>query len=93
MYIPKTNHGDDKMEELYNGISKILHQEGRGLILALMMADFNIIVGEESTDKVVGFFGLGKTNERGKVITNFSKQSDLVLINAWFTKRKMKLYT
>ena len=60
MYIPTTNHDDDEIEKLYEEISEILHQEGRGQVNAIVMGEFNSIVGEESTDKVVGPFGLGK---------------------------------
>ena len=57
------------------------------------MGDFNSIVGEGSTDKVVGPFGLGRRNERGKMLIDFCKQHDLVVMNTWFKKRKTKLYT
>ena len=57
------------------------------------MGDFNSIVEEESTDKVVGPFGLGRRNERGKMLIDFFKQHDLVVMNTWFKKRKTKLYT
>jgi hypothetical protein len=30
VYMPTTNHDDDKVEKLYDVISEILHQEGRG---------------------------------------------------------------
>ena len=56
------------------------------------MGDFNSIVGEGSTDKVVGPFGLVRRNERGKMLIDFCKQRDLVVMNTWFEKRKTKLY-
>ena len=49
---------------MYEEISEILHQEGRGQVNAIVMGDFNSIVGEKSTDKVVGPFGLGRKNKR-----------------------------
>jgi hypothetical protein len=52
-----TNHDKDEMEKLYYEISEILHQEGRGQVNAIVMGDFNSIVGEGYTDKVVGPFG------------------------------------
>ena len=55
------------------------------------MGDFRSIMGERSTDKVVGPFG--KINERGKMLINFCKQHDLVVMNTWFKERKTKLYT
>ena len=60
---------------------------------AIMMGDFNGIVGEGSTNKVVGHFGLCKRNDRGKMLMNFYKQHDLVVMNTLFKKRKTKLYT
>ena len=59
---------------------------------AIVMGDFNSVMGEGSTDKVVGHFGLGKRNERGKILIDFCKQHDLVVMNTWFKKRKTKLY-
>ena len=41
---------------------------------------------------MVGPFGLGKRNEISKMLNNFCKQHDLVVMNTWFKKRKMKLY-
>ena len=42
---------------------------------------------------MVGTFGLGKRNERGKMLIDFCKQRDLVVVNTWIKKNKMKLYT
>ena len=78
---------------LYEEITDILHQEGRGQVNAIVMGDFNSIVGEGFTDKVVGPFGLDRRNERGKMLIDFCKQHDLIMMNMWFKKRKMKLYT
>ena len=44
--MPTINHEDDKIEKLYEGISEILHQEGRGQVNAIVMGNFNSIVGE-----------------------------------------------
>ena len=56
------------------------------------MGYFNSIVGEGSTGKVVGPFGLGKINERDKMLISFCKQHDLVVTNTRHKKRKTKLY-
>ena len=92
VYMPTTNH-DDKIEKLYEEISEILHQAGRCQMKAIVMGDFNSIVGEGSTNKVVGLFGLGKRNERGKMLIDFCKQHDLAVMNTWYKKRKTNLYT
>ena len=57
------------------------------------MGDFNSIMREGSTDKVVGLFGIGKRNKRGKMLIDFCRQHDLVVMNMWLKKRKTKLYT
>ena len=85
------NHDDDEIGKLYEEISEILHQEGRGQENAIVMGDFNSIMGKESTDKVVGPFGLGRRNERGKMLIDFCKQHDLVVMNKWFKKLKTKV--
>jgi Cytidine deaminase len=56
------------------------------------MGDFNIIVGEGSTNKVVEPFGLCRRNERVKMF-DFCRQLNPVVMNMWFKKRKTKLYT
>jgi Exonuclease III len=68
VYMPTTNHNDDEKEKLYEEMGEILQQEGRGQVNAIVMGDFNSIVGEESTDKVVIPFGVGRKNERGKML-------------------------
>ena len=73
--------------------SDILHQEGRVQVYAIVMGDFNSIVGEVSTNKIVRSLGVGKRYERGKMLINFCKQHDLVVMNIWFKKSKTKLYT
>ena len=92
VYMPTTNH-DDEIEKPYDEISAILHQEGRGQVKAIVMGDFNSIVGDRSTEKAVGLFGLGRRNERGKRLIDFCKQHDFVVMNNWFKKIKPKLCT
>ena len=77
---------------MYYKISEILHQEDRDQVNAIVMGDFNSIVGKGSTDKVVGPFGLSRKTERGKMLIDFCMQHDLVVMNTWFKKRKTKLY-
>ena len=57
---------------MYDNTIEILHQEGRGQVDAIVMGDFNSILGEGSTDKLVGPFGLGKINEAGCSSTSAS---------------------
>jgi hypothetical protein len=47
---------------MYDEISDILNQEGRCQANVIVMGDFNIIVGQRFTNKLVGHFELGKRN-------------------------------
>jgi hypothetical protein len=53
---------------------------------AIVMGDFNCIVGEGSTDMVDGIFGLARRNDKGKILIEFCKQHDLVVMNTWLNK-------
>ena len=76
-------HDNDERKKFYDEISEILHQERRDQVNAILMRDFKRIVGEGSSNKVTGPFGLGKRNERGKMLINFCRQYDLVVLNIW----------
>jgi hypothetical protein len=54
VYMPKINHDNGEIEKLYEEISETLHQEGRGQVNAIVMGDFNSIVGEGFKDKEIG---------------------------------------
>ena len=66
VYMPTTNHDDDddEIEKLYDKIMRYSYQEGRGQVNAIVMGDFNSIVGDGTTNEVVGPFRLSKRNER-----------------------------
>ena len=66
VYMPTTNHDNDEIEQLYEEISEILPQEGRGQVNAIVMGYFNNIVGEGSTDKVVRFLNSVKEMREAK---------------------------
>jgi hypothetical protein len=46
---------------------------------------------EQSTDRLVGTFGLVRRNERDNMLIRFCSQDDLEAINMWFKEKKMKL--
>ena len=89
--MPTTDHNDE--EKKYTTGSVTLNQEGRGKVNVIVMGVFKCIVGEESTNKAVGTFDLSKKNERGKMLINFYRQHDLIVVNTCIKKRKTKLYT
>ena len=72
--MSKSNHDDeDETEKMHDDIIEILYQKESGHVNAIVMGDFNSILGEASTNKVVGHFGLGKRNERGKTLIHVCK--------------------
>ena len=60
---------------------------------SIEIGDFNSIVRKGPTNKVVRPFRLGRRNVKDKMLRNFCWQHDLLVMNIWFKKRKMKLYT
>ena len=68
-------------------------QEGRGQVKAIVIGDFNRVVGEGSTGKVVGLFGFGRRNEKGKIFTSFCRQYDLAVMSTWLREIKTELHT
>ena len=87
------DRNDEKIERTYDEIGEILHQEGRGQVNDIVMKDFNSIMGEGSTNKVVGRFGLSKRSKRGKMLFNVCRQYHLVVTNTWLKKIKAKPHT
>jgi hypothetical protein len=81
-------HVHEAVEQMYDTISDILHQEGRGQVNAIVMRDFYSIVGVGSTNKVVGLFGPCRRNEREARCSSTSASNRI-----WFKERGTKLYT
>ena len=92
VYMPTTDRDDEDIEKMYYKINNIQHQEGRDQLNAIVMGDFDSIVGERSAIKVVGPFELCRRNERVKMLI-ICRQYNLVVMHMWFKKRKTKLYT
>uniref|UniRef100_A0A8D8TDU0 Craniofacial development protein 2 n=1 Tax=Cacopsylla melanoneura TaxID=428564 RepID=A0A8D8TDU0_9HEMI len=93
VYMPTSRAKDDEVEEIYKQIEEIIEENGKGQIRTIVMGDWNSVVGEESTDGIVGKFGYGKRNERGERLIQFCKQKNLWIANTWFKHHKRRLYT
>ena len=57
------------------------------------MGDFNNNKGEGSVVRWYKHLDFVEQNKRGKMPINFSRQHDLVVMNMWVKRRKIKLYT
>ena len=92
VYMPTKGHGDEKVEEIYDKLEKILDEESKGCC-TIIMGDWNASVGDQSEGKIVGKYGLGKRNGRGERLIDFCKERDLVVTNTWFKNNKRRIYT
>jgi hypothetical protein len=52
--MPRTDHDDRDIENMYEEISNTLHQEGIGHLNAIVIGDYNRIEAQGSTYKQVG---------------------------------------
>ena len=57
------------------------------------MGDFNVKVGNERVDEVVGDHGLGQRNERGERLIDWTKMHDMIIGNTWLKHHPRKLWT
>jgi len=93
VYLPKSEHEDEEVEELYDIIEKILEEDGKGNTITTIMGDWNSIVGDEPYRNVVGPHGIGRKNHRVEMLINFCERNGLIVTNTWFRKPKKRLYT
>jgi hypothetical protein len=77
----------NEIEKMQDEISKILLQEGKRQVNATVKGDFNRIVGEGSTNKVVRPFGVSRRIKRSKMLINVCRKYDLIVMTTWFKKR------
>src|SRR6476619_2787525 len=91
-YLPTTDYKDEEVEILHDQLEEILGKQ-KGTDNVNVMEDFNAVVGEGKEDRVVGKFGLGKTNDRGERLIEFCNSQNLVITNTWFEQEKRRRYT
>ena len=59
----------------------------------MIMGDFNAKVGNETSGKTIGPFGLGKRNERGDRLIHWCEEKGLAVMNTWFDVHPRHIYT
>src|SRR6476619_5205155 len=91
-YPPTTDYENEEVEKLYDHLEEILGKQ-KGTDNAIVMGDFNAVVGDGTEDRMVGKFGLGKRNDRGERLIEFGKRQNLVITNTWFEQDKRRRYT
>ena len=93
VYMPTSAHEDEEIDLIYEQINEIIRKEGKGKVNAIILGDWNSVVGEGRDRNIVGPYGLGKRNERGEMLVDFCFENKLVITNTWFKKHKRKLFT
>ena len=61
--------------------------------MVIILGDFNAKVEKTATTTCIGKYGLGKTNERGKLLIGFCEKHQLTIMNTIFKQPERRLYT
>ena len=93
VYMPTSASSDEEVERMYDAIEDIIQEHGKGKIHTVIMGDWNSVVGNGKVGKIVGPYGLGNQNDRGKMLIEFCQRNKLVVTNTWFKRHKRRLYT
>jgi len=72
--MPTPGH-EDEVEELYDITEEILEEDEKGDTNAIIMGDWNSVVGDESYRNIVGPHGLRKKESRGQMLINFCERN------------------
>ena len=92
VYAPTNNAEEAEVERFYEDLQDLLELTPLKNVL-FIMGDWNSKVGSEEIPGVTGKFGLGVQNEAGKRLTEFCKETALVIASTLFQQHKKKLYT
>ena len=68
VYMPTSASSDVEVERMYDAIEDIIQEHGKGKIHTVIMGDWNSVVGNGKVGKIVGPYGLGGQNDRGKIL-------------------------
>uniref|UniRef100_A0A8D8XEA4 Craniofacial development protein 2 n=1 Tax=Cacopsylla melanoneura TaxID=428564 RepID=A0A8D8XEA4_9HEMI len=92
VYMPTTNAVDEEIERMYEDLNNLIDQTKAEDNL-IVMGDMNATVGEEREGTIVGQYGLGDRNERGRRLIEFCARNKLVISNTHFKHHKRRRYT
>ena len=93
VYAPISAHEDEKVEEFYETVSKVMNENKS--YYKIVIGDFNEKVGghPQGDGAAVGQYGYGEVNERGTRLVQFATSENLTIPNTCFKKRKSKKWT
>jgi len=92
VYMPTSNSSERELEEVYEGIEKVI-EKVKGDENLIIMGDWNAVVGEESLGDIIGNYGLGNRNERGDRLIDFCSKHELLIMNTYFKHHPRRRYT
>ena len=93
VYAPTSAHSDDEVEDMYEDISKALHNTTKAHF-NVVMGDFNGKVGiQTGNESRIGPHGYGVRNHRGQMLVNFLEKEGLFLMNSFFKKQPQRKWT
>ncbi|CAK1602653.1 unnamed protein product [Parnassius mnemosyne] len=92
VYAPTSAHPDEKVEEIYEDISRAIHSSKTHY--TVLMGDFIAKLGtRENGELKVGKFGIGQRNLRGQQLANFMEKEGFFMMNSFFQKRPHRKWT
>jgi len=86
VYASPTSHTDEEIEDFFEKISKVIKMYQK-CDMKIIQGDWNAKVRPDAHREwrdTVGKFGWGETNERGKMLLEFSRYNSLVLSNTLY---------
>ena len=91
-YAPTSDYSDNEVEMFYDEMKNAMKYVKCGEVV-IVMGDFNAKVGNEKHSNIVGKYGLGTRNDRGRRLIQFCEEYNLMVTNTWFQHPKRRLYT
>ncbi|KAL3274852.1 hypothetical protein HHI36_019634 [Cryptolaemus montrouzieri] len=93
VYASTSDYDDDVVESFYEQLQEIINNKtGEDIFI---IGDFNAKIGNQvnETERAVGQYGYGTTNERGDTMVDFLEMNQLYAMNTFFQKRKYRKWT
>ena len=91
-YAPTAESDDGEIFFFYDEL-EVAYRQCKNNEVNVIMGDCNAKVGNETSGKTIGPFGLGKRNERGDRLIHWCEEKGLAVMNTWFDVHPRHRYT